>query len=48
MKQIPYGYIYKILNLKNKKVYIGKTIKTPLIRFHTGHWNNKKTNIKEF
>jgi hypothetical protein len=46
MKQIPYGYIYKILNLLNGKVYIGLTKKTPLIRFHTGHWNNKKSNKK--
>ena len=25
---MPYGYIYKITNTKNNKIYIGQTIKT--------------------
>lgn len=29
----PYGFIYKITNIENEKVYIGQTIKLPLDRF---------------
>lgn len=27
------GYIYKITNSINKKIYIGKTVRTVLVRF---------------
>lgn len=43
------GYIYKITNTKNQKVYIGQTIQKPCVRFaaHVKELNaNKKKNGK--
>lgn len=39
-----YGYIYKITNLINAKVYVGQTTKTVEQRFK-GHCNSKKSHI---
>lgn len=38
-----YGYIYKITNSVNKKIYIGQTIRTVAIRFRQ-HINDSKNN----
>lgn len=41
----PFGFIYKITNLCNNKVYIGQTIQNPFNRFNAHIVNNKNKNL---